>query len=303
MKLHGIIPPIVTPMKADESLDLEGLRRHIDWMLNGNSETPLKVPLVQGIFVLGTTGEFYALDESEKQTVIATAVQHVAGRVPVFAGTGAESTREVLRLTKMAEREKASGVSVITPYFLKPTQTELIDHFRRVAESTALPVILYNNPATCGGINIDPATVATLAEIANVVGMKDSSGDMQNTLETIRLAPKRFSVLMGRDTLILPALTFGVKGAIPASSNIAPALCVGIYESFIKGDIAAAKSFQERLTPVRLAMSLGTGNGVVKEAMAVLGRSAGPNRRPVAILSDDKRKKLKAILTAAGVTE
>ena len=164
----------------------------------------------------------------------------------MFAGTGAESTREVVRLTKMAEREKVAGVSVITPYFLKPTQPELIDHFRRVAESTTLSVILYNNPATCGGINIDPATVAKLAELTNVIGIKDSSGDMQNTLETVRLAPSRFSVLIGRDTLILPALVFGVKGAIPASSNIAPALCVGIYENFVKGDIAAAKSFQER---------------------------------------------------------
>lgn len=294
MTLHGIIPPCVTPFHADESLDLSSLKKHIDFLIGKG---------VHGIFVLGTTGEFYALDDAEKQTVLATAVEHVAGRVPVFAGTGAESTREVLRLTKMAEREKVAGVSVITPYFLKPTQTELIDHFRRVAESTAVSVILYNNPSTCAGTNIDPATVAKLAEISNVVGIKDSSGDMQNTLEIIRLVPSRFSVLMGRDTLILPALTFGVKGAIPASSNIAPALCVGIYESFVKGDIAAAKSFQARLTPVRMAMSLGTGNGVVKEAMAVLGRSAGPNRRPVSPLSEEKRRMLKEILTAAGVTE
>ena len=294
MLLKGIIPPCVTPFLADESLDLPGLKKHIDFLIGKG---------VHGIFVLGTTGEFYALDDAEKQAVIATAVEHVAGRVPVFAGTGAESTREVLRLTKMAEREKVAGVSVITPYFLKPTQAELIDHFRRVAESTAVSIILYNNPSTCAGTNVDPGTVAKLAEIFNIVGIKDSSGDMQNTLETIRSTPPRFSVLMGRDTLILPALTFGVKGAIPASSNIAPALCVGIYESFVKGDIAAAKSFQERLTPVRMAMSLGTGNGVVKEAMAVLGRSAGPNRRPVSTLSEEKRKMLKEILAAAGVTE
>ena len=194
-------------------------------------------------------------------------------------------------------------MSVITPYFIKPTQPELIAHFRAVAGTTSLGVILYNNPATCGGINIDPATVAKLAELPNVIGIKDSSGDMQNTLETIRLAPPTFSVLMGRDTLILPALTFGVKGAIPASCNIAPALCVGIYESFRKGDIAAAREYQNRLTPVRMALSLGTGNGVVKEAMAVLGRPAGPNRLPVSPLSDEKRKTLRDILAAAGVTE
>lgn len=292
--LHGIIPPCVTPLLADESLDLPGLKRHIDFLIGKG---------VHGIFVLGTTGEFYALDDAEKQAVIACAVEHVNGRVLVYAGTGAESTREVLRLTKMAEREKVAGVSIITPYFLKPTQAELIDHYRRVAESTAVSVILYNNPSTCGGINIDPGTVAKLAELPNVIGMKDSSGDMQNTLETIRQVPSRFSVLMGRDTLILPALTFGAKGAIPASSNIAPALCVGIYESFRKGDTASAKSFQERLTPVRMALSLGTGNGVVKEAMAVLGRPAGPNRRPVSPLSEEKRKLLREVLAAAGVTD
>ena len=141
---------------------------------------------VHGIFVLGTTGEFYALDEREKQEVIAAAVAHVAGASPVYAGTGAETTREVVRLTKMAEKEGADGVSVITPYFIKPTQAEMLDHFRRVAESTTLPVVLYNNPATCGGLSIEPDTVARLAEVPNIVGIKDSSGDLQNTIEIIR---------------------------------------------------------------------------------------------------------------------
>ncbi|MFO0935795.1 MAG: 4-hydroxy-tetrahydrodipicolinate synthase [Gemmataceae bacterium] len=294
IKLQGIIPPSVTPFHADESLDLPRLKTHIDFLIGKG---------VHGIFVLGTTGEFYALDETEKQTVIATAVEHVAGRVPVFAGTGAETTREVVRLTKMAERLGIAGVSVITPYFLKPTQDEMIDHFRRVAESTSVGVILYNNPSTCAGTNIDPPTVAKLAQIPNIIGIKDSSGDMQNTLETIRLSPPEFSVLIGRDTLILPGLAFGVKGSIPASSNIAPALCVGIYEQFVRGDMAAAKSYQERLTPVRKALSFGTGNGVVKEAMALLGRPAGPNRRPVSPLSAEKRDMLAKILADAGVTE
>ena len=145
MKLRGIIPPVVTPMTADQELDLPGLRRHIDLMLARG---------VHGIFVLGTTGEFYALDEREKLMVVVEAIAHVNGRAPVYAGTGAETTREVIRLTKMAEREGAAGVSVITPYFIKPNQNELADHFRRVAESTSLPVVLYNNPATCGGLSI-----------------------------------------------------------------------------------------------------------------------------------------------------
>ncbi len=290
--LQGIIPPVVTPMHADESIDLPGLRAHIDYLLGHQ---------VHGIFVLGTTGEFYALDEAEKQAVTAAAVEHCRGRSPVYAGTGAESLREVLRLTKMAEREGVRGVSVITPYFLKPTQAELFDHFRRVAESTSLEVVLYNNPATCGGLSIEPDTVARLAEIPNIVGIKDSSGDLQNTLELIQRTPDDFGVLMGRDTLLLPALMFGAQGAIPATCNIAPEFCVGIYESHRRGDLEAARTFQARLSPVRMALTLATGNGAVKEAMALLGRPAGPNRRPILPLPPEKVEKLKGVLRGAGL--
>jgi 4-hydroxy-tetrahydrodipicolinate synthase len=293
VKLRGIIPPVVTPFTAEQELDLPGLRRHIDLMLARG---------VHGIFVLGTTGEFYALDDGEKQKVVADAIAHVGSRSPVFVGTGAETTREVIRLTRMAEKEGAAGVSVITPYFIKPNQNELFDHFRRVAESTKLPVVLYNNPGTCAGLSIEPDTVAKLAEVPNIIGIKDSSGDLQNTIEIIRATPReKFSVLNGRDTLILAALQAGVQGAIPASCNIAPELCVGIYESFVKGDLEAARQFQSRLHPVRMAMSLGTGNSAVKESMAILGRSAGPMRSPVAAFGEAQKAKLKAILEKSGL--
>ena len=293
MKLRGIIPPVVTPFTKDQELDLAKLKSHIDWQIECG---------VHGIFVLGTTGEFYALDESEKQTVLATAVAHCRGRSPVYAGTGAETTREVIRLTRMAEKEGADGVSVITPYFIKPTQAELFDHFRRVAECTKLPVVLYNNPGTCGGLSIEPDTVAKLAEVPNIIGIKDSSGDLQNTIEILRNTPRdKFSVLNGRDTLILSALQAGVQGAIPASCNIAPELCVGLYESFMKGDIESARGYQSRLHPIRMAMTLGTGNGAVKEALILLGRSCGPNRLPIGPLSDDKKAKLMGILDRAGL--
>jgi len=171
-------------MQAHEDLDLPRLKTFLDRVLHSG---------VHGIFVLGTISEFYAPDESEKQQVIATAVEHVRKRVPVYAGTGAESTREAVRLTKLAEREGADGVSVITPYFVSPSQQEIYDHYRRIAESTALPVILYNNPSTCGGTKIDVDTVSRLAEIPNILGIKDSSGDLQNTLEYIRVVPERFA--------------------------------------------------------------------------------------------------------------
>ena len=293
MQLRGIIPPVVTPFTANQELDRPGLRKHIDWQLARG---------VHGIFVLGTTGEFYALDEAEKQAVVADAVAHVGKRSQLFVGTGAETTREVIRLTKMAEKEGASGVSVIAPYFIKPTQVELGEHFRRVAESTKLPVVLYNNPATCGGLSIEPDTVAKLAQIPNIIGIKDSSGDLQNTIEIMRnTSREKFSVLNGRDTLILAALQFGAQGAIPASCNIAPDLCVGLYESFMKGDMTAAREFQSRLHPVRMAMSLGTGNGAIKEALSLIGRPCGPNRWPVGPLGDDKRARLMGILEKAGL--
>src|SRR5437660_2844964 len=228
LSIRGVVPPVATPMQPNEDLDLPRLRWFLDHLIASG---------VHGVFVLGTNSEFYAMDEQEKQAVVATAVAHVRKRVPVFAGTGAESTREAVRLTKMAEREGVDGVSVITPYFVSPTQQEIYDHYRRIAEHTSLPVILYNNPGTCGGVKIDVDTVARLAEIPSILAIKDSSGDLQNTVEYIRVVPERFAVLMGRDTLIFPALVMGARGSVPATGNIAPALLAEIYERFQRGDL------------------------------------------------------------------
>jgi 4-hydroxy-tetrahydrodipicolinate synthase len=292
VNIQGIIPPVATPMQANEDLDLPRLRWFIDHLIREG---------VTGIFVLGTNSEFYALDEAEKQSVIATAVAHVNKRVPVFAGTGAETTREVIRLTKMAEREGADGVSIITPYFVMPTQQEIFDHYRRIAEATALPVILYNNPATCGGVKIDPETVARLAEIPNIRAIKDSSGDLQNTIECIRMVPKTFSVLMGRDTMIFSALQMGAKGAVPATGNIAPALLAEIYNTFVRGDVAASQAAQARLHPLRMALTLCTAPGGVKAALDMLNLSIGPCRSPVSGLAPEKKPKMLAALQAAGL--
>jgi len=292
MKIHGIIPPVATPMQANEDLDLPRLKWFLDRLIREG---------VHGVFVLGTNSEFYALDEHEKQQVIATAVEHVRKRVPVYAGTGAESTREAVRLTKMAACEGADGVSVITPYFVSPSQPEIYDHYRRIAESTALPVILYNNPSTCGGTKIDVDTVARLAQIPNILGIKDSSGDLQNTMEYIRVVPDRFAVMMGRDTLIYSALMFGARGAVPATANIAPALCAEIYDAFQRGDLVAAKAAQLRLNPIRLSLTLGTPPGGVKAALTLLGMSIGPSRSPLAPLSPENEQKMRAALEQAGV--
>jgi 4-hydroxy-tetrahydrodipicolinate synthase len=292
MNIHGVIPPVATPMKPNEDLDLARLRWFLDHLINQG---------VHGLFVLGTNGEFYALDEREKQELIATAAAHVNHRVPLWAGTGAETTREAVRLTRMAEREGADGVSVITPYYVSPSQREIYDHYRRIAESTALPVLLYNNPGVCGGVRIDVETVARLAEIPNVRGIKDSSGDLQNTNEYIRVTPQGFAVLVGRDTLIFAALACGARGAVPASANVAPALCVATYEAFRRGDVEAARQAQARLNPVRLSLALGTAPGGVKAALSMLGMGLGPSRAPVGPVAAERLPQLRSALAEAGL--
>jgi 4-hydroxy-tetrahydrodipicolinate synthase len=288
MQFRGIIPPVVTPMQPNEDLDLPRLRSLIDQLIAKG---------VHGIFVLGTTSEFYALEDREKQEVIATAVAHVNRRVPVMAGTGAETTREAVRITRIAEKEGVDAVSVITPYYISPTQVEMMDHYRRVAESTSLPVLLYNNPATCGGVKLDVDSVAKLAEVRNIAGIKDSSGDLQTLIEMVRVTPKdKFAVFQGRDTLIAPALQYGAKGAVPGTANIAPDLCVGIYDALQRGDNATAQAIQSRLSPLRIGLAIGTAPGAIKAAMNLLGMNVGPSRSPIAPLAPDKQEKLRAIL-------
>jgi 4-hydroxy-tetrahydrodipicolinate synthase len=161
--------------------------------------------------------------------------------------------------------------------------------------------MLYNNPATCGGLSIGVETCARLAEIRNIRGIKDSSGDLQNTIELIRNVPDSFSVLMGRDTLIFHALISGARGAVPATANLAPRLTVEIYEAFQRGDLAAAQAAQQRLSPVRLSLGLGTQPAGVKAGLALLGMSIGPCRAPVGPLSPASQQQMRAILQEAGL--
>ena len=293
MSFHGIIPPVATPFTDSGELDLPRLRWFIDRLIAGG---------VHSVFVLGTNSEFYALDDAEKQAVIATAVEHVGGRVPVLAGTGAETTREAERLTRMAEREGVQGVSVITPYFIMPTQKELEDHYRRVAGATKLPLLLYSNPVTCGGLRIEAETAEKLAAVPNIVGIKDSSGDLTLVADLVRRVPPSFAVLQGRDTLIYSALDLGAVGAIPATGNIAPKLLVEIYEKFMAGDRAGSRAAQSRLHPLRLALNLCTPPGGVKAALALLGESIGPCRAPIAPLDPSKRQAMEKALREAGLT-
>jgi len=291
LTVRGIIPAMVTPLDGYGEIDEDGVRELINYLIDSG---------VHGIFVCGSQGESYALSEDEKRRVIEIAVDEVNGRVPVYAGTGAATTKATIQLSRYAVDVGADAVTILTPYFIRPSQDELYMHYRRIAESVDSPVLMYNNPGRTD-VNLEAETVKKLSEIDNVVGIKDSSGDLTLTAQYIMECPADFAVLAGRDSLILATLLYGGKGAVAATANVAPRLVVGIYESFIDGDIEKARELQFKLLPLRLAFSLGTFPVVVKEAMNLLGRPSGPARSPVSSLSEEKRVKLKSLLEDLGL--
>jgi len=284
---RGIVPAMVTPLTADDKVNEPALRELTRYLIDAG---------VHGLFALGSQGEFWALTAVEKRDVLETVVEEAGGRVPVYAGTAAISTPETIALTRMAEDVGVDAVSILTPFFVKPSQDELYEHYRSVAAATCLPVLLYDNPGRAG-VELSPGLVARLAEIGNIVGIKDSSGDLSLTGEYIRGTPEGFTVLMGRDTLILAGLLYGCKGAIAATANVAPRLAVEIFERFQAGDLEGSRRAQERLAPLRNAFKLGTFPVVAKEALTLLGIDAGPARSPVGPLSDQGREQLKEIMT------
>jgi 4-hydroxy-tetrahydrodipicolinate synthase len=279
---------MITPLTADEEIDVPGLRRMIGFLIKNG---------VHGIFIIGSTGEFYALSENGRRKLIETTMEEAARKVPVYVGTGGITTRDCIKWTHIAEEYKVDAVSVLTPMFVSPSQDELVEHFRRIATETSLPVILYNNvPRT--GVNISTDTVEKLSLIPNIVGIKDSSGDFTLTAEYLRLTRHRkdFAVLQGRDTQILAGLAYGAKGAIAACANAAPRICCDIYNKFLAGDYAGALEAQFALAPLRIAFNLGTFPAVIKDTLNFLGLDIGGCAKPVNGLTDEEKNQLKIIL-------
>ncbi len=290
-KPHGIIPAMVTPLTADDEINEAALRKLTNHLIDGGSH---------GLFAIGSQGEFWAFSAEEKRRVAEIVVDETNGRTPVYTGTAAITTKEVVALTKDAEAIGVDAVSILTPFFLSPSERELFDHYRTIAEATSLPIVLYSNPARTG-VNISPGLLSQLAEIDNIVGIKDSSGDLQLTAQYVRVAPDDFSVLMGRDTLILAGLIYGAKGSIAATANVKPDLVASIYERFVAGDLDGARASQEALAPLRLAFSWGTFPVVIKEALDLMGLDAGPSRAPVGPMSLEKREELREVLKSMDV--
>lgn len=289
----GIIPAVITPITAEGNFNEKAMRKLVNHLISGG---------VHGLFIVGTTGEFYGLTPDEKREIFQVVMDETKGRIPVYAGTNGITTRESIALTRIAEECKIDAVSVLTPMFISPSQDQLITHYQKIAASTSLPVLLYNNPPKTG-VNLAPATVAKLAEVPNIVSIKDSSGDLTIAAEYIRLTRHRedFTVLMGRDTLIYGALCYGATGSIAACANVAPRLCADIYDKFMAGDLKGSLEAQFTIAPLRIAFTIGTFPAVIKESLELLGIEAGPCMEPVGPMSADERAKLRKVLVEMGL--
>ena len=292
-KPKGIIPAMITPLTAEGKFNEKATRKLVNYLIDGG---------VHGLFIVGTTGEFYGMSPEEKREVFEVVMDENKGRVSIYAGTNGITTRESVQLTQLAEECKVDAVSVLTPMFIVPNQEQLIKHYTTIANNTSLPVVLYNNPPKTG-VNLTAATVAKLARVPNIVSIKDSSGDLTLTADYIRMTRdiEHFDVMVGRDTLIYGALCYGAVGSIASCANVAPRLCVDIYEKFIAGDLKGSLEAQFTLAPLRGAFSLGTFPAVIKESLEMLGIEAGPCMDPCGPMTSEEREKLRKVLVGMGL--
>ena len=293
-KPHGIVVPIVTPVTQDGKFNEKAYRDLIEYLASSG---------IHGVFPFGTTGEFYAHDMGFYREVLAVTKDAVRGRMDIYAGANNITTRGAVEIAKAVEQVGGiDALSVLTPMFVSQTQYEVSEYYREIASETNLPIIIYNNrPKT--NVTVEPATVAKLAEIDNIIGVKDSTGDMTNTEEYLRLTRgmDNFHVMMGRDTLIYAALCYGASGAIASCANVAPKIAVDIYEKFRAGDAAGALDAQFRFSALRIATNMGTVPVVLKEALKLIGHDCGDCVKPIQPLNDEQRARLKKVLVDMGL--
>ncbi|MBQ8954610.1 MAG: dihydrodipicolinate synthase family protein [Clostridia bacterium] len=266
--IKGVVVPIVTVIDEAERIDEAGMRDQVDYVIGGG---------MNGILAFGSNGEFYQVEEDEMLRGLRIMVDQAAGRVPVYFGIGAINTKKCVRLARMAVDNGAACVSVLQPMFLKPTQEELFLHFKTVAEAVPnTPVLLYNNPGRVGyGLTSD--LVCRLAhEVENIVGMKDTSGDMTLTQEFIRRnRDVDFKVFGGKDTLLYLSLCAGAVGGVCTAGNFMPELIGDVYRKFVAGDLQGALEAQFKLNPVRLSMDAASFPVAAKDMAALRGRAVG----------------------------
>ncbi|SDN87227.1 4-hydroxy-tetrahydrodipicolinate synthase [Alkalicoccus daliensis] len=284
--LNGIVPALLTPLTKEEEVNEEVTRQLVNELIEAG---------VHGIFALGTNGEFFNLSAEEKIKVASVVVNEVNGRVPVAVGTGGNSTKEVIELSKKMEDVGADVLSIITPYFDPPSQQELIKHYEKIAEAVSLPIILYNMPSRTG-VSLLPKTVKELSKIPNIQGIKDSSGNFDNILQYIEATDDDFSVMAGADSLIYWTLMAGGSGAVAATANIFPEIALSIYDHWKVGNFEKAQKAQEQLRSIRNASTKATVPAVYKKMLEIKGTPVGPPRSPVFEVSGELEEELTKIV-------
>jgi len=287
----GSLVAIVTPMHDDGSLDLDAYRRLIDWHVDEGTAA---------IVAVGTTGESPTVDFSEHCELVRIAVEQAAGRVPVIAGTGGNSTREAIELTEFAKKVGAAASLQVVPYYNKPTQEGMYAHFRAVAEAVDLPMILYNVPGrTVADLSND--TTLRLAQVPGIVGLKDATGDIPRGSDLLLRLPAGFSVLSGNDDSALALMAMGGHGVISVTANVAPGPMARMCAAALAGDWAGALAINRQLLPLHLKLFVEANPIPVKWALARMGRIGQGIRLPMTPLSSSHHETVLAALTASGV--
>jgi len=281
----GSIVAIVTPFRKGK-VDEKALGDLIEWHI---------VQGTNAVVPCGTTGESATLDYKEHYRVIDFTVKTVNKRVPVIAGTGANSTDETIEITQQAKKSGADAALLVAPYYNKPTQEGLFRHYRAVAEKVDIPIVLYNVPGRTA-VNILPATVARLAEISNIVAIKEATGDMKQVSEVIRLCGDKIAVISGDDFTTLPLLALGGKGVISVSANVAPKDVSQMCSLWMKGQHDKARAIHYKLEPLNAAMFIETNPIPVKTALAMMGRIREEFRLPLCEMAPANKEKLKKVL-------
>ena len=286
MNLSGVYPPIATPF-ADDEIDYTGLRRNVGrWMATG----------LRGLLALGSNGEAAFLDEDESERIVATVRADVPRDRVLLAGAGRQSTRATIAAVKRAAGAGADAVLVLTPFYFKARMTHeaLVDHYRAVADASPVPVLLYNFTSVTG-LNMSLETVAALSAHPNIIGMKDSNGDVAQVAGIVARVPADFTLLVGSAGTLYPSLLAGAAGAIVAVANVVPDVCVRLFELARAGRHDEARRLQERLTPLALAVTREFGVAGLKAAMEIAGYVGGSVRGPLRPVGTDEREELRRL--------
>ncbi len=286
--IRGSIVALVTPFKKDKSVDDDKLRALIDWHIKNKTD---------GILLCGTTGESATLSHQEHKHVIKIGLEQSKGRIPIIAGTGSNSTQEALDLTQYAQEKGANAALVITPYYNKPTQKGLYQHYKTISKDVKkIPIIIYNVPGRTG-INILPSTVSKIyADCKNVIGIKEASGDVKQIAELMSLVDRNFTLLSGTDEIILPLMSIGGKGVVSVVANIMPRETHQLVDSFLKGNIEKSRKMQMYLYKLISTLFIETNPIPVKTSLQLMGLVSNNLRLPLYKMDDKNLKTLKKVL-------